>query len=160
MKTSLFPILCLVLFVSCKKHDTTVDLTPQLLMRTWKLYSQDVITPLQGTALNGTSQHWYGPDYAPGCYSKMLWTFQADNNVKIQDDAACIPSGTNGINLNSWRLSNKNKSLDINGSTFGTFTYSIISLTESKLIVQRQQKVGYSNGGLIDLLIQYEYDAQ
>ena len=149
-----------VLIMGCKKEDIYVTPTSQLLKKTWKLYSQDVITPLQGTALDGLSQNWFGPTYQDGCYTKMLWTYQDGNKLTISDEISCIPSGSTGMHYSTWTLSNKNKTITIAGAPFGDFVYSIISITDKKLVVQRQQIVGHANGGSIDLLIQYEYNAK
>lgn len=148
-------ILTAFLFFSCKK-ETVNDRTPELLARSWKMTAWDVITPLQGTPLEGQSSNWYTPG---GCYSEMLWTFQTDGNLIIKDAPSCIPSGTTGIYNSSWALKNNNKELEISGSPFGIFTFTIISLAPTKLVVQRNENVGYS-GGTINLLIQREYTAQ
>lgn len=143
------------LFLSCKK-ETVNDKTPELITKSWKITAWDVITPLQGTPLEGQSSNWYAPG---GCYSEMLWTFQTAGTLVIKDPPSCIPSGTTGVYNSTWALTNNNKELNISGYPFGSFTYTIISLTPTKLVVQRNENVGYS-GGEINLIIQREYTAQ
>lgn len=148
-------ILTAFLFFSCKK-ETVNDRTPELLTNSWKMTAWDVVTPLQGTPLEGRSSNWYSPG---GCYSEMVWTFEVGGTLVVKDAPSCIPSGTIGIYNSTWILTNNNKELNISGSPFGNFTYTIISLTPTKLVVQRNENVGYS-GGTINLLMQREYTAQ
>jgi hypothetical protein len=148
-------ILLSFLFISCKKEIVN-DRTRELLTKSWKMTSLDVITPLSGTPLEGQSSNWYTPG---GCNSEMIWTFEKGGNLVIKDALSCIPSGTNGVYTNSWVLTNNNMQLDISGSPFGNFTYKLMSLTATKLVVQRNENVGYS-GGVINLLIERVYTAQ
>lgn len=153
MKHLIF-LLTLTLCLSCKK-DAVVDRAPELLSKSWKMTAWDVITPLQGTPLAGQSSNWY----TPGCYSNMLWTYEKNGDLIIKEDSSCIPSGTTGIAYSKWILVNNNKKISISGYPFGSFIYNIISLTETKLVVQRSENVGYG-GGVINLVLQREYTAQ
>lgn len=151
----LFFLITLSLFFGCKK-DTVTDMTPKLLSKSWKMTAWDVITPLQGTPLAAQSSHWY----AQGCYSDMIWKYETDGNLIIRDAPSCITAGTTGIHNSKWTLVNNNKAINIDGSPFGKFTYTIISLTETKLVVQRNENVGYGGSQTIDLVTQREYMAQ
>ena len=109
-----------------------------------------------GTPLAGQSSNWY----AHGCYSEMLWTYEANGNLTISDTSSCIASGETGIYNSIWSLVKNNKVIVISGSPFGNFNYNIISLTEKKLVVQRNETVGYGGSNTIDLVTQREYTAQ
>ncbi len=149
-----FILIVVVTCFSCKKE--TIDKTPKLLSRTWKMTAWEVVTPLQGTPLEGQSSNWYAPG---GCYSEMTWDFQSNGDLIIKDAPSCIPSGSSGVYNSRWILVNNNKEINVTGSPFATFTYNIVSLTATKLVVQRNETVGYS-GGTINLLLQREYTAQ
>lgn len=151
----LFILLTMLTCFSCRK-DEVVDRTPELLTKSWKMTAWDVITPLQGTPLAGQSPNWYSPG---GCYSEMLWTYQPNGDLVIKDAPTCVPSGSSGVYNSKWTLANGNKEINISGSPFASFTYTIVSLNSTKLVVQRNENVGYS-GGTINLLIQREYTAQ
>ena len=154
MKRLIF-LLTLTLFFGCKK-DIEIDKTPELLTKSWKMTAWNVITPLQGTPLAGQSSHWY----ARGCYSDMLWTFENNGNLIIKDSPSCISSGSTGIHNSKWALVNNNTEINVDGYPFGKFTYTIISLTDTKLVVQRNENVGYGGSQTIDLVTQREYMAQ
>ena len=155
MKKIIYLLIPVTLFLGCKK-ESSIDRTPELLTKSWKMTANDVITPLQGTPLEGESSNWY--DH--GCYSDMIWTYKRDGSLIISDAPPCIPLGTSGIYNSKWILVNNNKEININGSPYGIFSYKIISLNETKLIVQRYENVGYGGSNVIKLLFQREYTAQ
>jgi hypothetical protein len=155
MKKIAYLLVLITLFIACKK-ETVTDQTSALLAKNWKMTALDVITPLQGTPLAGQSSNWY----APGCYSDMIWTYNSDGSLTITEAPSCILAGTSGIYNSKWALVNNNREISISGSPFGNFTYTIISLTETKLVVQRNENISYAGGGTINLLLQREYTAQ
>lgn len=143
-----------LLFVACRKEEVE-DVTPTLLARTWKLTALEVIPPLQGTPLEGQSSNWY----SQGCNTNWLWKFSAIGDLIIEEAPGCIAPETTGVHLSKWTLSNNSKDLNITGSPFGIFTFSIIHITPTKLVVQRKENVGYG-GGEIELILQREFTAQ
>jgi hypothetical protein len=153
MKAFIFMLTLMILF-GCSKE---VDTITKLLNKNWKMTAWDVVTPLQGTPLQGQATNWYS---SVGCYSEMIWSFHPDGSLLIRDAPSCVAAGTTGIYNSTWALANNNKEINIDGSPFGHFTYTIISLTPSKLVVQRDENVGYGGSAVIKLVLQREYTAQ
>ena len=151
----LFPILLIIFLFSCKKE--TVDKTPQLVSKSWKITAMNVLTPLQGTPLDGLSTNWYEPT---DCRFKEIWKLNSSGTLEIKNDSSCIFGGLTDITTGKWTLSNNNTKINILYSQYGRFTYTIIDLTETKLTVQRNEVTGISGLQTINLLIEYEFSAQ
>jgi hypothetical protein len=139
----------------CKKENA--DLTTQLLSKTWKMSAMDVITPLQGTPLSGLSTNWYAPN---GCIAKQTWTYRPNGSLEIKDDSSCIVAGSQSSSQGTWKLLDNNTKIEIQGTWYGNFTYSLISLTENKLTVQKVVPTGVGGSQIIDLLMEYEFMSQ
>ena len=148
----LLPFLFLIPFLGCKKE--TVDNTPQLLAKSWKMTTWTVLTPLQGTPLEGVSTNWMG---ASACVSDKIQTFNL-NGTFLHEKATTCPNDTdfNGV----WTLSNNNKTVNVKyvGNGYADFSYNIIELTISKLKVQRLERSAIPNSQTMDLLMQYEFE--
>ncbi|MEO7046785.1 MAG: lipocalin family protein [Ferruginibacter sp.] len=152
---NIFTIILLLLFFGCKKD--TVDPIPQLLATQWKITAMDVLTPVAGTPLEGYSTNWYSPD---GCRFKQTWIFNTNGTLEIKDDPACVNSGEQAFSNGTWKLSNSNTKIDIVNGWYGSFTYSLIKLTDKKMTVQRTEATGVGGSQILNLLIQYEFTAQ
>lgn len=113
-----------------------------------------VLTPLQGTPLDGTSQNWMG---ASTCVTDKIQTFKSDGTFLHEKASTCNnDSDYNGI----WTLSENRKVINVKyvGSGYADFNYNIIELTSSKLKVQRMERTGVGGSQIMELLMQYEFE--
>ena len=149
----IFAVVVICFLFSCKKE--TVDQTAQLLSKNWKITAMNVLTPLQGTALDGLTTNWYEPS---GCRFKQVWTLSLNGTLEIKDDPTCFIPDTQSFSTGTWKLSTNNSKIEITNGWYGSFTYSIVSLTENKLTVQRNEVWGIGGSSqTMDLLVQYEF---
>jgi hypothetical protein len=114
-----------------------------------------VLTPLQGTALEGVSTNWMG---ASACRTDKVQRFEAGGLFIHKKAATC----TNDAEYRgTWTLSNKNKKINVQyaGGGPGNFTYTIIALSPRTLTVQQLERT-LTSAGPLDLLMQFEFEAQ
>ena len=148
---NLLPMLLLLTIWGCKKDN--VDKTPELLSKSWKMTAWTVLTPFEGTPLQGLSTDWF--DASP-CVADAISTFKIGGTFTLQTVATCNFQDTyNGV----WALSNNSKVINVTfiGSGYSDFSYTIVELTSSKLIVTRLEKTGLENSEVMDLLMRYEF---
>jgi len=151
----LFIIVVILFLCSCKKE--TIDQTPQLLSKSWKITAMNVLTPLKGTPLEGLSTNWYAPS---GCRFKQIWTLNPSGTLEIKDDPICIIASAQSSSAGTWNLSNNNSKINITNGWYGNFTYSLVNLTDTKFTVQRNEVSGIGGLQNMNLLIEYEFSAQ
>lgn len=155
------PFLLIVILFSCQKDD--VDNTSGLISKSWKMTGWTILTPFQGTPLEGYSNNWYS---AGTCYSDMLWTYKNDGTFINEPAGSCVPGTANGIDTlyGKWSLLNDNKVIKVvyTGGGFADFEFKIIELTPMRMVVQRVERTGIGSiqaGDFreIDLLNQFEF---
>jgi hypothetical protein len=150
------PLLFIVTFLSCKK--AAIDNTPELLSKSWKMTARTILTPFQGTPLDGLSNNWYSPGT---CYSDIIWTYQKDGNFLNEPSGSCVPGTANGIDTlrGKWSLVENNKTIKVQyiSGGFVDFEFKIIELTSTKMVVQRTERTGVGGSQIMDLLNQYEF---
>jgi hypothetical protein len=150
---NLFPLFLLLIFFGCKKD--VPDNTTPLLTKSWKMTGWIVLTPLQGTLLDGISQNWMG---ASACVSDKIQAFKPGGIFLHEQAVTC----SNDRDYNgTWTLSDDYKTINVQytGGGYPDFKYTIIALTNLLLKVQRQERSGVP-GGEMDLLMQYEFQPQ
>ena len=150
----LLPLVLLFLFFSCKKEEAEKNNNAQLLVRSWKMTAWSVLTPLQGTPLEGVSTNWMG---ASACVSDKIQMFNRDGSFLHAKAATCNgDSDYNGV----WSLSDNNTKVNVKyvGGGLADFSYKIIELNVLKLKVQRLERTATS-GGEMNLLMEYEFQA-
>jgi len=152
----LFPILIFIIFLSCKKE--AVDITPELLSKSWKMTNWTILTPFRGTPLEGSSNNWYSPG---GCYTDMIWTYKRDGSFQNEPAGSCVPGTANGIDTlrGKWTLIDNSKTIKVQfiGGGFANFEFKIIDITATKMVVQRVERTGVGGSQIMDLLSQYEF---
>lgn len=155
------PLLFFITIFSCKKE--AVDNTPELLSNSWKMTARTILTPFQGTPLEGTSNNWYSPGT---CYSDIIWTYKRDGTFLNEPAGSCVPGTAAGIDTmyGKWFLINDSKTIkvDYTRGGFANFEFKIIELTQTKLVVQRVERTGIAGAQVsdyreMDLLNQYEF---
>jgi hypothetical protein len=115
MKNYLLFVAIIVVFGGCKKD---VDVSAAaLLSKTWKMTAMEVITPLQGTPLQGSSSNWF----SNGCFHTMLWNFKPGRVFEHMYDAGCQQQGFTNFAGVSWRLINNDQQVAIEPTTWGNF---------------------------------------
>jgi len=151
-----FPILIFIVILSCKKE--AVDITPELLSKSWKMTNWTILTPFRGTLLEGSSNNWYSPG---GCYTDMIWTYKRDGSFQNEPAGSCVPGTTNGIDTlrGKWTLIDNSKTIKVQfiGGGFANFEFKIIDITATKMVVQRVERTGVGGSQIMDLLSQYEF---
>jgi len=148
---NLLPMLLLLTIWGCKKDN--VDKTPELLSKSWKMTAWTVLTPFEGTPLQGVSTDWFD---ANPCVADAISTFIIDRTFTLQTVATCNFQDTYYA---VWTLSNNSKVINVTFTHGGysDFSYTIVELTASKLIVTRLEKTGLPNSEVMDLLMRYEF---
>src|SRR5688572_7107461 len=99
------PLLFCISLLSCKKE--SIDHTAELLSKSWKMSAWTVLTPLEGTPLDGTSTNWMG---ANDCYSGRIQIFKP-GGIFIHEKASICINDTDYTGL--WTLSEKNKAINV-----------------------------------------------
>ncbi|MCF8342496.1 MAG: lipocalin family protein [Chitinophagaceae bacterium] len=150
------PILIFITILSCKKE--AIDNTPALLSKSWKMTNWTILTPFQGTPLQGLSNNWYSPG---GCYSDMIWTYKRDGSFQNEPPVSCGPGTANGIDTfrGNWTLIDNSKTIKVQyiGGGPADFEFKIIEITTTKMVVQRVERTGVGGSQIMDLLSQYEF---
>ncbi len=155
------PLLIFIIALGCKKE--TIDNTPELLSKSWKMTARTILTPFQGTPFEGLSNNWYSPG---GCYSDMIWTYKSNGTYQNEPAGSCVPGTANGIDTlrGKWTLIDNNKTIKVDyiGGGFANFQFKIIELTPLKMVVQRVERTGIAGAQVsdyreMDLLNQYEF---
>ena len=150
------PILMFIIILGCKKE--AVDNTPELLSKSWKMTGRTILTPFQGTPLEGSSNNWYSPG---GCYTDMIWTYKRDGSFQNEPAGSCVPGTANGIDTlrGKWTLIDNSKTIKVQyiGGGFVDFEFKIIEITPTKMVVQRLERTGVGGSQTMDLLNQYEF---
>lgn len=150
------PLLFIITCLSCKKE--VVDNTPELLTKSWKMTARIILTPFQGTPLDGLSNNWYSPGT---CYSDIIWTYKKDGNFLNEPSGSCVPGTANGIDTlyGKWNLVENNKTIKVQyiGGGFADFEFKIIELNSTKMVVQRIERTNVGGSQTMDLLNQYEF---
>gem|GEM_PF-6947545 len=117
-----------------------------------------ILTPLQGTPLEGTSNDWFSPG---GCYSDMIWTYKRNGEFQNEPAGSCVPGTANGIDTlrGRWALVNDNKVIKVQytGSGFENFEFRIVTLTNTLMVVERVERTSVGGSVVLDLLNQYEF---
>lgn len=121
-----------------------------------------VLTPFEGTPLEGYSNDWYSPGT---CYSDMTWTYQRNGTFINEPAGSCVPGTSSGIDTlyGKWTLiDSKTIKVDFTNGGFADFEFTIIELTPAKMIVQRLEHTGIGGAEVsdyqeMDLLNQYEF---
>jgi len=151
----IFAITAILFLFSCNKETTKQP--SELLPRSWKITSLKVVTPLQGTPLEGTTTNWYNADE---CKFKQIWTFRSNATLEIKEAPTCVLAGAQSSAIGTFNLSDNNSKINIRVDWYGGFTFNIINLTKTKLTVQRNEAVGFGGSQIINLLFEYEFTAQ
>ena len=155
------PLLLFITVLSCKKE--TIDNTPELLSKSWKMTARTILTSLQGTPLEGYSNNWYS---SGTCYSDIIWTYKKDGTFLNEPAGSCVPGTAAGIDTmyGKWSLTNNSQTIkvDYTGGGFANFEFKIIELTPTKMVVQRIERTGIAGAQVsdyreMDLLNQYEF---
>ena len=156
MKKRLPLLLLFICVLSCKKE--YIDATPELLSKSWKMTGRIILTPFQGTPLEGLSNNWYSPG---GCYSDMIWNYKRDGAFQNEPAGSCVAGTSNGMDTlrGKWTLLNNNKTIKVHytGGGFADFEFKIIELTQAKMVVQRTERTGVGGSQVMNLLNQYEF---
>lgn len=156
MKKFLPVILLLFVIAGCTKED--VDSTAELLSKSWKMSGFIILTPFQGTPLEGLSNNWFSPGT---CYSDIIWTYKKDGTFQNEPAGSCVPGTANGIDTmrGRWTLLDNNKTIKVQyiGDGFADFEFKIIELTPAKMVVQRTERTAVGGSEYLDLLAQYEF---
>jgi len=148
---NLLHLLLLFAFLGCKKDNT--DKTPELLAKSWKMTAYDCLTPLNGTPLEGYSTDWF---MAGTCKSDQIQTFRPGGTFIHENAASC---NFEKDLMGTWTLSDNNTVINVTytGGGYVDFSYTIVELTSSKLVVTRTEKTLLPNSVIMDLLIKYEF---
>ena len=149
------PLLLLVIVLSCKKE--TVDNTPELLSKSWKMTVDSVLTSFQGTPLEGVGNNWYDP---ADCYYDLIWIYKRDGSFENDPAGSCVAGTAMGDTLRGkWTLLDNNKTIKVQyiGTGFADFEFKIIELTPTKMVVQSSEITGVPGSQTMDLLHQYEF---
>jgi hypothetical protein len=148
---NLLPLLLFLAFLGCKKDN--VDKTPELLAKSWKMTAYDCLTPLNGTPLEGYSTDWFS---AGTCRCDQIQTFKLGGTFIYENAPAC--NFEKDI-MGTWTLSDNNTIINVTstGGGYGDFSYTIVELTSSKLVVTCIEKTLLPNSVIMDLLVKYEF---
>lgn len=154
------PFLLLILLFSCKKDNT--ESTIRLISGSWKMSAWTILTPFEGTPLEGYSNNWFK---AGTCYSDMLWIYKSDGSFLNVLPGTCAGASAGFDTLyGRWSLLDNNQTIkvDYTHGGYANFKFKIIELSPTKMVVQRVERTGVAAADVndyreMDLLNQYEF---